>query len=189
MRIPKLPEPAARGPQQPNAPAVQANELVWEKTSWLETGVRNGEQITIIREGPAGVQRLSWRKPPIAYVSQVELYLMAPLLPKETGEYGFYAYYPNTGSVSFRKVRVVPSGDGGIRVLSQATPDSPEQRSDYDRDGNLIGRELGEGMELVPTTRDELAKLYRIDLPDEKVEQPKPKDSENPLPPSNRLPR
>ncbi|MEX2212981.1 MAG: hypothetical protein WD768_02565 [Phycisphaeraceae bacterium] len=175
-------------PGEPGAKGVGRDPGVETTTSWLETGVRNEEQITIIREGPTGVQRYIWQKPPMAYVSQVELYLMAPLLPRENGEYGFYAYYPNTGSVSFRKIRVVPSGDGGFRVFSQPTPDSPEQRSDYDREGQLTGRELGEGMELTPTTRDELAKLYQIKLPDETVNQPKPKDFK-PLPPSNRLPR
>jgi len=71
---------------------IAESKKVQERT-WYETGVRNGKQITVIRQGPSGGTRHTWATPPEGYLSQVQLYLLAPLLPrKETDEWGFYAY-------------------------------------------------------------------------------------------------
>ena len=164
------------------APAPAATQV-----TYMETGVRTYDEITIIREGPSGVERFAWRKPH-GYISQVELMQLSGLLPRQDEEYGFYAYHPQTGSVSFRTVRIVSEGDNGFRLYSRPTPDSPEQMSDYDKAGALTRRALSENRDVIPTTREELAKLYKIDLPDDTVAAPPLPTETKPLPP-NRVPR
>jgi len=172
------------------APAKAAPAPRHHIRTWLETGVQNREQITIIREGPTGIDRINYRRPTDGYITQTELYLLAPLLPREKFECGFYAYYPNTGTISFRTMRVVDDGDssGNFRVYSRPSPDSPEQVTEYDRQANIARRLLGEGREVVPITREELAKVWKIDLPDETA-APKSPEQEQPLPPTGRIPR
>ena len=158
--------------------------------TWLETGVQNREQITIIREGPTGIERVNWRRPADGYITQTELYLLAPLLPRENFECGFYAYYPNTGTISFRTMRVVSDGTtgGNFRIYSRPSPDSAEQMSEYDGKANILRRTMGEGRDLVPTTREALAKIWHVDLPDETATPSRPED-DKPLPPTGRIPR
>ena len=149
------------------------------------------EQITIIREGPTGVDRIQWRKPLDGYISQTELYFINRLFPRESATYGYYAYYPNSGKVSFRTLKVVPDGavNAGFRVYSRPAPDAPEQMYEYDSKGVFQRLELGEGRELIPTTREELAKIWHVDLPDETAVPTKPED-DKPLPPTpGRIPR
>jgi len=87
-------------------------------------------------------------------------------------------------------MRVVDDGDssGNFRVYSRPSPDSPEQVTEYDRQANITRRLLGEGREVVPITREELAKVWKIDLPDETA-APKSPEQEQPLPPTGRIPR
>lgn len=166
---------------------IAESKKIQERT-WYETGVRNGDQVTVIRQGPSGITRHTWRTPPDGYLSQVQLYLLAPLLPrKETDEWGFYAYYPNTGTISLRTVRVVPDGDsGGFHVYSRPSPEEPEQVTHYTSDGMMTKRELAEDRQIVPTTRQELANIWNIDLQDQIPD----KIDRQPLPPStDRVPR
>lgn len=186
-------------PDQPKAkPALGKAPAAPEKVvqprhhirTWLETGVQNREQITIIREGPTGIERVNWRRPSDGYITQTELFLLAPLLPRENFECGFYAYYPNTGTISFRTMRVVADGTtgGNFRIYSRPSPDSPEQMSEYDGKANLVRRTMGEGRDVVPTTREALAKIWNVDLPDETAAPLRPED-DKPLPPTGRIPR
>jgi hypothetical protein len=179
--------PARPGAQ---APAAEPKPPQVTETTWLETGVRNGDVITIIRESPTGIDRFTWQKPRLGYISQVELFLMAPLIPRDNQDYGFYAYYPNTGTISFRTIRAVASGEegAGFRIYSRPAPDSPEQVSEYNAAGQLLRRALAEGRDVVPTTREELAKLWNVKLPDESAAPADPA-ADKPLPPSQRTPR
>jgi len=197
VRDRKDPDPDAKAKLAPAKGPVKAPDKAkapagpqYHVRTWLETGVQNKESITIIREGPSGIDRLNWRKPLDGYITQTELYLLTPLLPVKNAEYGFYAYYPNTGSLSFRTMRVVPDGSagGGFRIYSRQTPDSPDQVSVYDGKGNLVQRSLGEGRDIVPTTREQLASIWKVDLPDETAVPAKPED-DKPLPPTGRIPR
>lgn len=174
----------------PKAPAKAVPPPRHHIRTWLETGVQNREQITIIRESPTGIDRVNYRRPVDGYITQTELYLLAPLLPRENFDCGFYAYYPNTGNISFRTLRVVADGDkaGNFRVYSRPSPDSPEQVTEYDREGNLTRRYLGEGREVVPATREELAKVWKVDLPDETATPKRPEDDQ-PLPPTGGIRR
>jgi hypothetical protein len=171
----------------------QASVHKARNTTWLETGVRNHNQITIIREGPSGVKRFLWTKPKEGYLGQVELYLLAPLLPKKSSEkLAFYAYYPKTGTISFRSIHIEPNPTTGqFNVYSRPSPDSPEQVSQYNAEGLLVKRTLGEGRLVVPTTRQELANIWKIELKDEipgSIDLTKPQ--KGPLPPTqDRAPR
>ncbi len=179
-KLKPAPAPAPVDPKKPAAPAVT-------QVTYMETGVRTHDEITIIREGPSGVERFAWKKPH-GYISQIELMQLSGLLPRQDEEYGFYAYHPQTGSISFRTVRVLSEGENGFRIYSRPTPDAPEQMSDYDKVGALTRRNLAEGRDVIPTTREELAKLYKVDLPDDTVAAPPLPTETKPLPP-NRIPR
>lgn len=185
---PKAKPANTKTPASPDkgAPAMPRHHI----RTWLETGVQNREQITIIREGPTGIERINWRRPSDGYITQTELYVLAPLLPRENFECGFYAYYPNTGTISFRTMRVVSDGTtgGNFRIYSRPSPDSPEQMSEYDGKANLVRRTMGEGRDVVPTTREALAKIWHVDLPDETAAPLRPED-DKPLPPTGRIPR
>lgn len=130
------------------------------QNTWVETGVRNGRQIEVQRDTPTGPVRQVWEQPQ-AYLSQVEVHLLALVLPRDRAvEYGFYAYYPNTGKLSFRTERVEPTGDGTIRVYSRPAPDQEEQISRYDLAGRLLERQLGPTRQLIPASRAELAAIW-----------------------------
>jgi hypothetical protein len=182
--------------KQPEKPKVGPDGKVipppptYHVRTWLETGVQNQEQITIIREGPTGIDRVNWRRP-AGYITQTELYLLAPLLPHKNAEYGFYAYYPNTGNIAFRTLKVVPNGgeDGGFRTYSRPALDAAEQVTKYDSRGSILHRTLGEGRDVIPTTREELARIWNVELPDDTAAPATPEE-DKPLPPTKgRIPR
>lgn len=160
-----------------------------KETTWLESGMRNNDQITIIREGPTAgnVKRFLYVKPKDGYLSQPALYLISPLLPRDgDNEYAFYSYYPNTGTISFRTVRCVGKGDNSFTIYSRPAPDQAEQISEYNQAGLLTNRSLSEGRDVVPTTRQELARIWKVDLP---KEAPTVKPVQPGELPSNRVPR
>lgn len=173
-----------RGGKQPAPPPGSGDE-----TTWLESGMRNYNQITIIREGPVAgrIKRYLYEKPKDGYLSQVALFLIGPLLPRDgDNEYAFYAYYPNTGTISFRTVRCVGKGDGSFTIYSRPAPDQAEQVSEYNQAGLMVKRSLSEGRQILPTSRKQLAAIWKTELP---------KDAPTVTPvqpgtlPTNRVPR
>jgi len=133
--------------------------------SWAETGVRDGDLITVSQESPTSVKKFQWERPSeekgSLYLSQVELYLIGGLLPRNVPmNVGFYNYYSKTGTVTFRTERVAPGPNGTVTLHSRPTPDEPEQVTTYDRDGRLTHRTLPNGWQVVPTTRAELGRLF-----------------------------
>lgn len=125
-----------------------------------ETGIRSKGQITVNRQTISGAaQDYQWQVPPV-YLSQVEIQVIQPMLPKANQIYGFYAYYPNLGKMALRTERVVVEPDGQVTVYSRPSPEQSEQVSRYDASGKLVYRQLSEQRRLVPATKTEIMSLW-----------------------------
>lgn len=143
-------------------PAATAGFTPPRETSVVETGTRSGDQIILVRQDATSAKRYEWKTPPQAYLSQTELYLMPQFLPRrDTPVMGFYAYYPNQGSISYRTVQVQAGKEGAYKVTVQPAPNAPEEVSLYDRSGRLIERTLAGGLRLIPTDRDKLVAIWQ----------------------------
>jgi hypothetical protein len=168
--------------------------------NWVESGYRQDDVIAVALDGPAGNKLYEWPIPPrrikekferklpngetevgfeisdgFCYLSQVELWLLERLLPRnKSNEFGFYAYRgPNIydlpgvnthagevkGSLAFRLVRSTPGGDGSLRIEMYPTLDRVAEIALYDQLGGLVSRSFAGGLRLTPTTADELAAL------------------------------
>ncbi len=149
----------------PRKPTVQDKKKPAQpdETIWSESGVRSDIVVKVTREGPEGPKRLEWVKPSEGYLSQVEVFLLGSLLPgNAAAEYGFYAYHPNQGRLSFRTEKVEPAADGSYVVRSRPTLDQPEQVTRYDAKGRLLERELGEGRKLIPSSKSEVSSIFKL---------------------------
>ena len=110
-------------------------ELDPDATSWVETGLREGDVITISRQSPAGVKEYRW-VPPAPYLSMVELYMLEQLgqsLPWD--HIGFYAHFPSVGKLTFYSAKLERDKDKTYRVLLKPTPNSPQRIAHYDATG------------------------------------------------------
>ncbi|HCD31923.1 MAG TPA: hypothetical protein DER01_05905, partial [Phycisphaerales bacterium] len=77
------------------------------KNAWVETGLLSNRKIRLSRHDPSSDKEFEWDMPPKGYLSQVDLYLLPMLLADQPdGMWGFYAYHPNSGRISFRTERV-----------------------------------------------------------------------------------
>ena len=133
------------------------------EASWAETGVRHQDQITVSREGPSGIHEFHWQRPPVGYLSQVEVILLHQLLtPQVSPVLGFYAYNPNSRKITFRTERCVASTNGAYVVYSRPSPESSEQASCYNAMGHLVKRVLPSGQQLVPATKRELTTRWKL---------------------------
>jgi hypothetical protein len=135
------------------------------KNAWAETGWRSDSEIKVRRQQAADMEakEMGWRRPPLGYLSQVDLYLMHPLLPHTAPvELGFYAYYPNTGKIGLRTERIVPGGDGSFTVYSKPAPDQPEQITRIDSAGRIIERTLPEGRKMIPGAKAQIMALWNM---------------------------
>lgn len=154
---------ATRRPLKPAAgPAPAAGFVPPKESSAVETGTRSGDQIILVRQDAVSAKRFEWKTPPQGYLAQAELYLMPQFLPRRTTPImGFYAYYPNQGTISYRTVKVEAGQDGAYKVTVQPAPNAPEEVSLYDRNGRLIERTLPGGVRLIPTDRAKLVGLWK----------------------------
>lgn len=130
--------------------------------SWVETGLMSHHKIQLTRREPSSDRQFEWDIPPKAYLTQVELYLLPLLLADEQdGTWGFYAYHPNSGKISFRTERLEHKADGRYVIYSRLTPeDIQEQITEYDRKGNIIERILAGGRKLIPAQRHQVEALW-----------------------------
>jgi|GEM_PF-1982100 len=129
-----------------------------------ETWVRGKDGvITLVRRLPSGTRQIKWKTPPVAYVSQAELYLLAPALPVDNQPVGLYAYYPNEGEIALRTERAKRLPNGHIQVTSKLTPDMiSDQVTIYRADGRIVRRDLPGGRVMVPTDLRELRAVWRF---------------------------
>ncbi len=131
----------------------------------IETGVRSGNRITVTREDRGQKKSFEWQAPPAGYLSQAELYLLPPLLPKAvpasvspdgSSTLGFYAYYPSDGQITYRTATVTPDNRGGTRVTIHPSPNSPFETLVFDADGALAERQLPNNQRIIPSTRRQI---------------------------------
>jgi hypothetical protein len=144
-------------------PSNNRKSLAPDVITWSETGVRSGADITLNRDTPTGSKQFKWQRPPRGYLSQAELYLLDVTLPRQQAQtYGFYAYYANSGRVTFRAERIAPEPSGGFRVFSRPSPEQPEQMSVFDAQGKLLRRELPGGRVMTPTTFEQVRSIWKL---------------------------
>lgn len=131
-------------------------------SSWRELGRRAGGRITVERELPTRITESDWAVPPTAYLSQVDLHSLWPLLPRsEKTTMAFYAYYANTGELALRTVTVEPQPDGGYLVRERPAPNRAEQVSIYDARGRLLERRMADGRVIVPASAQQIRAIWQ----------------------------
>ena len=115
---------------------------------------------------PAGdVSTLQWQTPDHGYLSQVDAMLIPAMLPDEEKTYGFFVYHPESSSLAIRVMRVVPREGGGKIVFVRPTIDLAEEAMEFDATGELLNWYFPDGRSMVRTTREELARIWRVRLP------------------------
>lgn len=132
----------------------------------VETGVRSGNVITVTREDRGQKKSYEWQTPAEGYLSQAELYLLPSLLPRQAqAVYGFYAYYPSDGQITYRTVTVQPAGRGGHQVVIQPSPNSPRETVVFDAGGTMVERQLPGDQRIVPSTRRQILAIGAVHEP------------------------
>lgn len=153
----------------------QQNAGTVRTATWADTGFRTDRDIQVTRDAPAdmgavqdpranpGVPESSrWRRPPVAYLAQIELHLLTPhwhTLPEDAC---FYAYDVNSGDLAQRLVSVSDGEHGGKLVTIRPTPASGRQRLTYDENGKLVRHEMADGRTFIPTTPEQIAALWGV---------------------------
>jgi hypothetical protein len=129
----------------------------------VETGVRSGNVITVTREDRGQKRSFEWQTPAEGYLSQAELYLLPALLPRQAeATYGFYAYYPADGQITYRTIQVQPEGRRGHKVVIQPSPNSPRETVVFDAAGAMVERRLPANQRIVPSTRRQILAIGAV---------------------------
>lgn len=150
-------------PNLANAPprADRANPInasTDQAFSQWEQGAASGPTISVTR----GDQRVRWLRPEIAYLSQVESFLLGSLFPREDqAQYGFYAYHPQTGRIAFRTVRTTIDSEGNLELHVRPTPDAREDIYRYAADGSLQSWRLPSGRAVLASSPNEIKRIWR----------------------------
>lgn len=141
--------------QNPNAPPQPATQ------NWRQTGLRDGNAMEVSQETPSSIKNLPWKIPPFPYLSQVDVYVLPALLPRDKPtEMAFYSFYQNSQKLSLRTLRVEPLPGGSYRVLDRPTPDRAEQVALYSPTGRLIECRMPDGRTYRATTPQELKRIW-----------------------------
>ena len=138
-------------------------------TTWVETGLRAYDLVTVNRDTPTGRESHEWRIPDQGYLSQVQLTLADRLLVlsgacppgSDAIEMGFYTYDPSQAELSFRTVRAEVEADGTTLVTTRPSPDQAAHRTRLMPDGSLVRRERQGGQTLVSTSKEHVMALWR----------------------------
>lgn len=133
--------------------------------NWVETGVRDGLNLKVSRVDPSGDHSFVARLPALdTYLSQAELFTVPASLPR-TGDhqFGFYAWYQGTQSLSYHTFRVEPTKQGHWLIYAQRAPDYLAHIVPFDGQGSYMGTYLPSGRALVPTTQEELKRLWKFE--------------------------
>ena len=145
---------AARPNADPNAKNQQAD-------TYVETGVRAGEEVNITLDGPRQADKRKYNRPERGYLAQVEAQLLPQLLPNDRpGTYGFYYYSSSNNAVSFRTDTVTPTLTG-FTVATRLSPNDPELKATYNAQRQLIEKQLGNDRRLVPTSAAMIQQIWK----------------------------
>lgn len=119
-----------------------------------EIGSREGDRLTILVTGtgrPDQQLQPAVQEGGKHYLSQAESIMLGSLLTLKAGtskgtEFGFYAYRPETGSISLRRETVRTSATGqSVEITSRLREDLSRTVSQYDPSGIMARSELPDG--------------------------------------------
>jgi hypothetical protein len=128
--------------------------------TFVETGIRTDDEILISTDGPPGHKKNRLARPPVGYLSQVEAALLPQILPIDRpATYGFYFYNARDGRLTFRTDQVTPALTG-FGLSTRLSPNDAPIRSMYTAQRVLVEKELGPGEKQLPTTAQELQRLW-----------------------------
>jgi hypothetical protein len=152
--------------------------------TFVETGIRVGDEITVTVDEPPGPRQPSkpmkktFQRPKtiivervkggklvpetiaVAYLSQVESLLLPQLLPLDVpNTYGFYCYHSRRGLVTLRTDQVTPTLKG-IAIETRLTTNEAALRLLVDGQHHVLEKQLSPQIKLVPTSAAELQKLW-----------------------------
>lgn len=128
-----------------------------------ETGLRSGDAITVTRQLPGNVKDLSWKMPPVGYMSQAELYLLPVLFPRDQQrDFAFYAYNSATANIALRQFGIFPLEGGAYLIRERPSPEQGEQVSTYDANGKLKRREMPDHRAYIPATVEEIKRVWGV---------------------------
>lgn len=141
--------PAKDAPRDPNV-----------RTS-RESGIRAGTELAINVEGPDGpTAHRIYHVPRAGYLSQVEALMLPQLLPIDRpGTYGFYCYLSRRGAITLRTDTITPALTG-VSIETRVSPNEPSLRLTLDANRKLLEKQLSTGIRQVPTSIEELNKLW-----------------------------
>jgi len=137
------------------------------RANWTETGVRDGDDIKVTADQPGATPLLKhWKKPPQAYLSQVEVHLLPWILASRGVEatFGFYRYVSALNDIALRRDTLSSvEGDPQARWLleTRSSEDAGLTRMTLRQDGWPIRRTLPDGSVMEPITLDALKALWR----------------------------
>lgn len=148
----RTPQTQAHAPNAPPLPPTQ---------NWRQTGLRDGNAMEVSQETPSSIKKLPWKIPPFPYLSQVDVYVLPTLLPRDKPrELAFYSFYQNSQTFSLRTLRIEPLPGGSYRVFDRPAPDRAEQVATYSPTGRLIERRMPDGRTYLATTPQELKRIW-----------------------------
>lgn len=161
IRSARRPPEDRMGELLPDSDRMRNNQTQPQTQAWADTGLRFREELTVSRESPSDIDRNQWPQLPETYLSQVNLHLLPTLLRADTTPrtLAFYAYYPDTGRLALRTVRIEPTDDG-YRVHQRPAPSRSEYVARYDAEGRLIQRRTAGGHVILPSTEAEVRRIW-----------------------------
>lgn len=132
--------------------------------SQAQTIVRHGKRLKVMTESRGREDRyVEYTLPERGYISKVESYLLAHIVAAKDvpGAYAFYNYDLSLGKVTLRYEsfeKTVPAGawKQSTRVTENAAPISTV----LDREGAIVRQEQLGGQVMVPSTREEIRRLW-----------------------------
>ncbi len=131
---------------------------------WTETGIRRDKRLTVktVRSGGEPTSA-DWSPIPDGYISRVETYLIPRLVTRAGlgGDYGFYAYESALSKMSLRRDSFEPAENGGWKMSTRASENSPPIVTRLDASGRPIRREMPDGTIMEPVEKDRLRKLWK----------------------------
>ena len=140
------------------------------EAGWTETGVRGGDDIKVTIDQPGGQPIVKqWRRPPEAYISQVEWFLLPRILAKRAlpAVFNFYRYQSATAELALRRDVLDPadhqdsSAPAAWILRSRPDENSPDEVSLLNAEGELIRREMPDGKIMEPIELEALKKLWK----------------------------
>ncbi|MFN0131411.1 MAG: hypothetical protein ACKVW3_02585 [Phycisphaerales bacterium] len=138
--------------------------------TWTESGARTAASLTVNLGGSGQESRTSLpRVPDIAYLNQVETFLLPQLLlrvaPKQAGasDFMFYSYQSASNSVRLRRDTLTTGTEPGIAwtLATRLDQDKPPFVVSYDENLQTVRIALADGTFREPVTLQKLADMWR----------------------------